>query len=65
MRDADSAYGELLRSHTADAIASLVDIMCNKTAPAMTRIRAARLILNIGCGRPVVERVVCEVNEAP
>jgi hypothetical protein len=39
----------------------LVAIMNDKNAPAMTRLRAARLILDLACGRPRAERVTCEL----
>ena len=58
-------YRKRLHSYAADAVATLVAIMENDTAPAKTRIRAAKLILDIGWGKPGVESVICEVDELP
>jgi hypothetical protein len=53
---------QMLRAFTPQAMAMLAAIMADEKAPAMTRIRAAKLILDLACGRPVAERVTCEAE---
>jgi hypothetical protein len=43
-------------------MAMLAAIMVDEDASAMTRVRAAKLILDLACGRPVAERLTCEVE---
>jgi hypothetical protein len=53
---------QLMRSVAQQAIAMLAAIMKDKGAPEMTRLRAAKLILDLACGRPKAERVAIEVR---
>ena len=50
---------QLMRSIASQAVAMLVAIMRDKNTPEMTRLRAAKLILDLANGRPIAERVVC------
>jgi hypothetical protein len=55
-------YRQQMRALAPQAMAKLVAIMKNQNASAMTRLRAARLILDLACGRPKAERVTCELR---
>ncbi len=46
---------ELARTHTNDAVATLVTIMNDRTAPHGARVSAAESLLDRGWGRPVVQ----------
>ena len=63
MSDAFEKYRDLLRSFAPEALAALAAIAADRNAPEMTRVRAAKMILNLACGRPVVERVICEAEK--
>jgi hypothetical protein len=62
MSNAFEGHQQLLRSFASQAMAMLAAIMVDEDASAMTRVRAAKLILDLACGRPVAERVTCEVE---
>jgi hypothetical protein len=49
---ADVQVKELAREHTAEAIATLVDVMGDKDAPPSARVAAADVMLCRGWGRP-------------
>ena len=49
-RDHDLAA--LARAHTADAIATLVEVMNDRDAPASARVSAASAVLDRGYGKP-------------
>jgi hypothetical protein len=56
-------YGKMeeqFRAHAIQALESLLAMMRDKTAPDMTRIRAIRIILDLGWGKPAPERITCE-----
>jgi hypothetical protein len=55
---------QLIRSFAPQALAMLAAIMVDEDASAMTRVRAAKLILDLSCGKPVAERVTCKVETA-
>jgi hypothetical protein len=62
MSDAFVDCRDLLRSVAPQAMAMLAAIMNDKDAPEMTRVRAAKLILDLAYSRPVAERVTCEIG---
>ena len=53
---------QLIRSFAPQAVAMLAAIMNHKNAPEITRLQAAKLILDLACGRPRAERVTCEIR---
>jgi hypothetical protein len=53
---------QLIRSFAPQAVAMFAAIMNDKNAPEMTRLRAAKLILNLSCGRLGAERVTREIR---
>jgi hypothetical protein len=55
-------YRQQIGALAPQAMTNLVAIMNNQNAPAMTSLRAAKLILDLACGRPVAERVTCEAE---
>jgi hypothetical protein len=57
MSSALEEYQGVLRSFAPQAVAILAAIMVDQDASAMTRLRAAKLILNLAWGSPRVERV--------
>jgi hypothetical protein len=65
MSEAFEDCRDLLRSVAAQAMAMLAAIMVDEDASAMTRARAGKLILDLAYGRPVAERVICEVETCP
>ena len=52
------AVAELARQHTTEAIATLVDIMRDKTATASARVSAAQELLDRGHGRAPTELTI-------
>jgi predicted RNA-binding Zn ribbon-like protein len=46
---------ELARTHTVDAIGTLVQVMGDETAPHGARVSAAEALLDRGWGRPVMQ----------
>jgi hypothetical protein len=48
---------DVLRSFAPQAVARLAAIMADQNASEMTRLRAAKLILNLACGRTGAGRV--------
>jgi hypothetical protein len=62
MSEACGDYQHLMRSFAPQAIAMLVAIMRDKDAPELTRLRAAKMILDLALGRPRAERVTCELR---
>jgi hypothetical protein len=46
---------ELARTHTGDAIATLVKVMKDDNAPPSARVSAAEALLDRGWGRPVMQ----------
>ena len=55
---------DLARTHTATAIACLVDVMTNLDAPFTARIAAATAVLDRGFGRPTVQVDVSEAGDS-
>jgi hypothetical protein len=53
---------QLMRSIAPQTVIMLAAIMRDKGAPEMTRLRAAKLILDLACGRPKAERVTINVR---
>jgi hypothetical protein len=53
-------YRQQMLALAPQAMAELAAIMNDQNAPAMTRLRAAKLILNLAYGRPRPERAICE-----
>jgi hypothetical protein len=58
---------ELAREHTADAVEALREIMLDKSAQPMARVRAAETLLSRGWGQPSpeVELDLSETLEGP
>jgi hypothetical protein len=62
MNETFADYRQLMRSFAPQVIAILVAVMRDKDAPELTRLRAAKMILDLAWGRPRAERVTCELR---
>lgn len=57
-------HRQLMRSFAPQAVTMLVTIMRNTKASEKTRLRAAKLILDLGYGRPTSERMTLRLGIA-
>jgi hypothetical protein len=55
-------HRQVMRSFAPQAIAILAAIMRDNNAPEKTCLRAAKLILDLGYGRPAPERMTCKIT---
>jgi hypothetical protein len=57
-------HRQVMRSFAPQAVAMLAAIIRDNNAPEKTRLRAAKLILDLGYGRPASERMTCKLQRS-